>query len=503
MDNVTLQKEINILKTAIKGIDDGVIVTDRDGLFLLSNPAAERILGAGVKELNPSVWVANYSCFHSDTIRPYPSDRLPLFRDVQSTKAVEELIYIRHSENPSGAWVKVKSEPLIDEEGNIWGGMVVFRDITEFYRARDKIEVYERLHTALEQTADSVIITNRRGIIEYVNPAFETTTGFSREEAIGNTPQLLKSGKQDEAFYRNLWSQILQGQPFRGTIVNRRKDGSHYWAQQTITPMRDKDGNITHFVSVLKDITDLIERKEQEARLLLAREVQQRFYGVSASVPGYDIAGAAYPAEETGGDYFDFIKMPDGRLCIAVGDVCGHGIGTALMMAETRAYLRSFARGSTDLAEILSNVNQLLAPDLECGHFVTLLLCCLDPYGKTLSYASAGHVPGFLIARSGEVESTLGATGQPLGLFADSKYSSDTIPVLEPGQVLLLPTDGVMESMAPDGCPFGIERTLAYIGGHLGESAHEIAEGLYKAVKMHTAGQPQLDDITAVVVKVQ
>jgi phosphoserine phosphatase RsbU/P len=503
VEDVALQKEISILKTAINGIDDGVIVTDRDGRYLLSNPAAERILGAGVKELDPSGWVANYSCFHSDLITPYPPNRLSLFRAEQSTKAEDELIYIRHSENPTGAWVRVKSEPLTDEEGNIWGGMVVFKDITEFYRARDKIEIYERLHSALEQTADSVVITNRRGIIEYVNPAFETTTGFSPKEAIGNTPQLLKSGKQDAAFYRNLWNQILKGQPFRGTIVNKRKDGSLYWAQQTITPMRDRDGNITHFVSVLKDITDLIQRKEQEARLLLAREVQQRFYGVVAEVPGFDIAGAAYPAEETGGDYFDFIELSDGRLCIAVGDVCGHGIGTALVMAETRAYLRAFAKVSTDLAVIMSHVNQSLAPDLESGHFVTLFLGCLDRHKKTLTYASAGHVPGFLIGRSGEVESTLGATGQPLGLFEDSKYSFDMISLSEPGQVLLLPTDGITESMAPDGCPFGIEQTVTYIGAHMKESAQQIAEGLYKAVKLHTADQPQLDDITAVVLKVQ
>lgn len=381
--------------------------------------------------------------------------------------------------------------------GHLWQ----YRDITERRRAQERIHTFERLSAALQQTADSVVITNKKGIIEYVNQAFEITTGFSRSEALGRTPAILKSGKQDEQFYGNLWKEIMAGRPFRCTIINRKKTGELYWAQQTITPMKDDNGNITHFVSVLKDITDFIEKKEQEAKLLVAREVQQRFYEANASLPGYDIAGAAYPADETGGDYFDFIEMKDGRLGIVVGDVSGHGIGAALMMAETRAYLRSFTSGCDDVAEIMSLVNKSLKPDLDDGQYVTLLLCCLDPHRQTLSYASAGHVPGFLLNEEGEVDLTLGGTGYPLGLFSDARYSSEVFRFSKPGQVLLLPTDGIMESRAPDETPFGIARTIEFVGVHRQKTAFQIVDGLYKTVKAHAGKQPQLDDITAIIVK--
>ncbi len=193
-------------------------------------------------------------------------------------------------------------------------------DVTE----RKKTEEERRkLSNAVEQTADSVVITNKKGLIEYVNRAFESTAGYSREEAVGQTPRILKSGKHYRPFYKNLWEKINSGQPYRGTVINKKKNGEIYLADQTITPMKDDDGNITNFVSVLKDITELKKQQEQQFRLSIAREVQQKLYNETASVPGFDIAGAAYPAVETGGDYFDFITMPDGCLWIAVGDVTG------------------------------------------------------------------------------------------------------------------------------------------------------------------------------------
>ena len=112
--------------------------------------------------------------------------------------------------------------------------------------------------------------------------------------------------------------------------------------------MTDEDGNITNFVSVIKDITELKEKQEQEVRLHVAQEVQQKLCKTTISLPGYDIAGATFSAVETSGDYFDFISMPNGYTGIVVGDVCGHGIASALIMAETRAYLRAFAKVESD-----------------------------------------------------------------------------------------------------------------------------------------------------------
>lgn len=119
------------------------------------------------------------------------------------------------------------------------------------------------LSAAVEQTADNVLIANKDGIIEYVNPAFEQTTGYTREEALGKTPRILNSGKHKPPFYKNLWDTILSGKVFRGEIINKRKDGGLYYADHTITPIKNADGKITHFVSLWKDITEGVRYREE------------------------------------------------------------------------------------------------------------------------------------------------------------------------------------------------------------------------------------------------
>jgi len=357
------------------------------------------------------------------------------------------------------------------------------------------------LSRAVEQTADSVLITDREGLIGYVNPAFEATTGYSREEALGKTPRILKSGKHDSDFYKMLWDSILEGQPFRGTLLNRKKTCELYWADQTITPIKDHAGNITHFVSVLKDVTQLRKNQEQEVQLRLAREVQQRFYATVTSVPGLDIAAAAYPMKETGGDYFDFFTMPDSSVCAGIGDVSGHGFDSALVMALTRAYVRSFAEVESDVGEILTKVNRMLVADLRGERFVTLLLVRLDTSKGSLAYASAGHVPAFLLDGSGEIDAVMRSIGPPLGLFGGAKFVSTVLPV-QAHQLLLLLTDGITETTTSEDLQFGYDRALDYVRAHRQDSAHQIAEGICQAARGFAGGEQQLDDLTSVVVKV-
>lgn len=120
-----------------------------------------------------------------------------------------------------------------------------------------------RLQAAsLESAANAIVITNREGVIEWVNPAYVRLTGYAAEEAIGKTQRILKSGVQDEAFYQEMWDTILAGNVWHGEIVNQRKDGSLYTEEETITPLKDADGQITHFISVNQDITDRVRAEE-------------------------------------------------------------------------------------------------------------------------------------------------------------------------------------------------------------------------------------------------
>ena len=125
---------------------------------------------------------------------------------------------------------------------------------------------------ALEATASAVVITDRQGQIQWVNPAFTVLTGYAAEEAVGNNPRLLKSGAHDRKFYENFWQTITSGQTWHGEFVNRRKDGSLWFDEHTVTPIRDNRGKIAHFISVMHDVTERKQREESFARLAMAVE---------------------------------------------------------------------------------------------------------------------------------------------------------------------------------------------------------------------------------------
>lgn len=154
-------------------------------------------------------------------------------------------------------------------------------------------ETMRELSTAMEQTADSVVITDKGGCIEYVNSAFERMTGYSRTEAIGMKPSVLKSGKHDNAFYDKLWATILSGNDFRETFTNRKKEGTLYFEMKTITPVKNGNGEITHFVSTGKDITanmklenELMKLDRLESIGLLAGGIAHDFNNILTALLG-------------------------------------------------------------------------------------------------------------------------------------------------------------------------------------------------------------------------
>ena len=494
-----LVAELNTLKSIIQNLADGVIVADRNGKFICFNKVAETVLGLGALDVSSDQWSQAYGCFQPDGVTPFPSHELPLARALTGEMVGETEILIRNPERPEGVSILVHAGPVRNETGELYGAFAAFRDITKKKRSDSRIRT---LMNAVEQTADSIVITNKNGLIEFVNPAFEQTTGYSRNEVLGQSPRILKSGVHDTSFYQHLWATINSGKVFRATITNRKKSGEVYFAEQTITPMRDAEGNISHFVSVIKDMTEARKIQEQESQMKLARAVQQHFYRVAPpTVAGFDIAGASFPAYATGGDYFDFVPLQAEPIGISVGDVSGHGISAALMMVELRACLRAFAWKSADLGEVFTSLNTALFSDFEQQNFATLVCCCLHPASRSLVYANAGHVPGYILGSNGAVKRQLDATDVPLGLFPNRVFTNSAEILMEPGDMLALLTDGITEAESPDQTQFGSERALEFLRAHQNESAEQIVSGLYRAVREFSDGLPQSDDITAVICK--
>jgi PAS domain S-box-containing protein len=486
------------LRRVIDSLDDGVVVSDLDGRCLLSNPAARRLFATDFADVPAAEWTSAFGCLLPDMVTPYPQQDMPLTRTLRGEVVSNLELFMVNLWAPQGVWLSVNGTPIWDLHGKVEGGVVVFRDVT---RLKRKIQQIELLSNVVEATADTVIVTDRVGRIEYVNPAFETATGYARAEVLGRNPSILKSGAHSREFYAGLWRTLAEGRVFRGMFVNRKKSGEPYFSEQTITPVREPGGRITHVVSVGKDVTELRRAAERESTLLLARSVQQRLFPAHAPpVPGFDIYGATFVADVTGGDYYDFIPLPGECLGIVVADVSGHGVDSALLMAETRAVLRATAQTTSEPSEILAVVNRVLHADMEAHRFATLLLVSLHLPSRSLAFSSAGHTPGYLLDSRGAVKRSLSATGLPLGLFPDSRYETSSLLRVDPGDTVVLLTDGVTDCGIPEGELFGAERALEVIRSSRGAASADVVERLYRAVRAFENGGPQRDDVTTVVV---
>ncbi|MBN1779607.1 SpoIIE family protein phosphatase [bacterium] len=374
--------------------------------------------------------------------------------------------------------------------------MVHTVDVTDIKKNEQELR---KLSNAVEQTADSVVITDENGIIEYVNPAFEKTTGYTEKEILGLNMSVLKSGQHDRTFYSHLWKTISGGQPYNGLIVNRKKDGTLYWSEQTITPMKDETGRIRHYVSVLRDITETRKQQEQALQIELARKVQGQLYKNDLSFPEFEITGTSIPAAETNGDYYDTLRMHDGTYSVVIGDVSGHGMSSALIMAQTRAYLHAFARHESDPGILLTWLNRELVRDLDETHFVTLVMVRIDIENHHMVYASAGHVPGFVLNQEGGIRKELSSTGIPLGFIREYTYEKSGPVRLEPNDLIILLTDGIVEAHDRDENEFGLKNVLGVVAKNRRKRIRDMQKQLHDAVLDFSSAEAQEDDITSVI----
>lgn len=240
-----------------------------------------------------------------------------------------------------------------------------------------------------------------------------------------------------------------------------------------------------------------------DEELELARRLQ--FSIVPAEFP--DIAhcsGAArmLPATHMGGDFYDFIPLPDGRLGLVMADVAGKGVAAAFMMAVARTRLLTLAREHGDPAACLAAANAMLCANNPLTLFITLFYGILDPRTGALQYANGGHHAPLILGRDGTVRALSAASGMALGLMPDLPYTAAT-ERLEPGDLLLLYTDGVTEAFDAAGNPYGEARLQALLARHAPDTPADIVAAVFADVEAHEAGAPQSDDITLAAIRWQ
>jgi sigma-B regulation protein RsbU (phosphoserine phosphatase) len=253
--------------------------------------------------------------------------------------------------------------------------------------------------------------------------------------------------------------------------------------------------------NLMQTIADEVAQRERLNREVeIAREVQERLFPQRLPpVAGLDYAGHCRPAFQVGGDYYDFLALPGGRLGIAIGDVSGKGIAASLMMASLQASLRSEAtRGPDNLSSALSNINRLVYEASSSNRYATFFYGQYDPATGRFDYVNAGHNPPILVQEGKVIRLEEG--GAVIGLLDNCEYAQGSVTI-RPGDCLLAFTDGISEAMNEEDEEWGEERLIEALHAYPGGSANDLLLHLFDKATTFAGTAPQHDDMTLVVVR--
>ena len=219
----------------------------------------------------------------------------------------------------------------------------------------------------------------------------------------------------------------------------------------------------------------------------------------SPDVPGMDIAGGTLPCRTVGGDYYDYLEFPDGRVSVLIGDVAGKGMPASLLMSSLQARVKVLFEDGDDLATKIKRLNKTTTASCPDNRFITFFMTIVDPATGELVYTNAGHNPPLLVRKNGTVEQLKGG-GIILGILPIAKYQEFRIR-MDPGDTLVLYSDGVTEAVNPSDVDFGEDRLGELTASLQGRPASEVVAAIQSEVKKFSEGAPQADDITVVVMR--
>ena len=364
-----------------------------------------------------------------------------------------------------------------------------------------------RHRSLIENASDIIAVLDSKGMIQFVSPTCERVLGKNERELLDSNWFSLADEPDRERLkgeFRQALGQADDEFAFEGRYI--AADGSSRILEVT-AQNRLEDEAIGGVVVNARDITERLQAqaaiRETEEQFRVAREIQQHLFPKEApEVKGFDIAGASRPAAATGGDYFDYLPTSDGQLALAVGDVSGHGAGPAMLMAETRAYLRLLTKNRHHLGEILSRANNIVGEDVGKERFVTMLLAKLDVSTSSIVHCSAGHSPGYVLDGQGNIKAKLKRTGMALGVMPDVAYAMEGPLHLAKGDTLLLLTDGLEETTNGEGELFGSQRVIEVVNENRELDAVKIVETVFETLARFSGGAEQEDDYTMIVAKV-
>jgi sigma-B regulation protein RsbU (phosphoserine phosphatase) len=480
---------------------------DPQGYYIYTSAAVNQILGFSEEEV--------LGKHYTELLTPQDKEEHKFY--AASHRAFYNLI--NHYRHKDGHQVFTESTglPIMDNEGKLLKWRGVDRDITaKKYFQDELIESEKRTRLIIENSLSAIILMDAYGIITDWNHQAEKMFGWSRHEAIGR--------RLDETIipsrFRDAHRQGLQHFLHTGTgpILNQlvehtalRRDGSEFPVEFSVSPL--KLGNTYIFSGFIHDITarKTAERQIHQAQLKwavaqseikIARRIQASLLPAhSIKSPHFEVTGFCLPADQVGGDYFDYFFRNKDHLDMVIADVSGHSFGPALFMVETRSAIRVQAKNEATPAQTLSVLNNFLYNDLNnSDFFITLFYLQYDTLNHQLSFANAGHPPPLLLSSLDLECRQLDADGLILGVRENVVFE-EKILTLSREDLILLYTDGIIEAENAEGEFFGLERVNALFIQHAQQAPGHIIHVLLEELKQFCQSEVFNDDITLMIFK--
>ncbi len=378
----------------------------------------------------------------------------------------------------------------------------------EFRDLKSHIEQYQQI---LDILPEFIFGFDEDGKCLIANKSFAAVYGTTVNEMVGKFDYEFTPSSVDLKSHQAIRAKVLEtGEPiYIPEIEIVDAEGNKRLAEIRRIPYANVRSGIK---AVLGTAGNISERKHIEKELLakelieedlkIARNIQKGLLPPNnPTIEGFELTGFNQPADATGGDYYDWLRLPDDRYVIMLADATGHGVGPALMVAVCRAYMRASHASGQSLEAVMLRVNNLLTEDMQEGRFITAVVGILNPKDKTIELYSAGHAPIFIYRADNKMIEMSDADDMPLGIVEKTKPVNSRILKLSSGDQLILITDGFYEWTNQDGEQYGIKRLKSAITSLSSKSPDNLIKGLYQYVEEFVQGTKQSDDLTAVVLK--
>jgi phosphoserine phosphatase RsbU/P len=475
---------------------------DPGGHYIYCSDAVREILGYEPEE----ILCKNYL----DLLTP--GDREHWSQTATSSDAHQQFTHLlnryRHRDGHE-VFTESTGKPILDSRGILLKWRGVDHDVTRRKLYEDALRLRDR---AIEAASVGInIVDVRDGNYQniYVNPALSRITGYTKEELLGNGMRILQGADTDLDTVHEIARALSKGRNCEVVLKNYRKDGTPFWNELRVSPVRNDDGALTHFIGVQTDVTELRRASEERHELEIAKHIQLSLLPKHPlQVEGVKIAGICLPATHVGGDYFDYFHT-DGMLDVVIADVSGHSVGAALIMAEMRSALRAETRSALTgganrgPAQILTLLNAVLYDDLSGSDlFITMFYLRLDLAARRLSYANAGHNCPLLFRSNTAACVPLDAEGLILGVKKRVLFEEKTLQ-LKKGDRLLLYTDGVTEALNEQGEFFDIPRLGDLFSSYRDKRPETVIRRLIEALHAFRGTTPLGDDVSMTVMNLE